>query len=102
MVDCPDNGPYPEPFARAHQPVEGTLPLVRPAYDLEGHAEFIHNCNGVLDKTVLRNRYEWPLTGPESCDGWSYDGYTDTVSPSINCLVCGTHGYWVNGEWQPA
>jgi len=25
-----------------------------------------------------------------------------TVSPSINCLGCGTHGFITNGEWVPA
>ena len=24
----------------------------------------------------------------------------DTISPSILCHNCGTHGYWTNGEWK--
>lgn len=35
--------------------------------------------------------------------GWIVES-TDplTVSPSINCLNCGTHGWWRDGQWVGA
>lgn len=31
---------------------------------------------------------------------WSWNQETDSVSPSLSCSACGTHGFWTNGAWR--
>jgi len=60
--------------------------------DKWGYFLFIHDCKD----EQAEQRYL--SVGNE---GWSYDPLTNTVSPSIHCMGCGTHGHWTNGEWRP-
>jgi Family of unknown function (DUF6527) len=65
------------------------LPGVEVAEDGQG-VEFIHVCTSFVRRARL----------PLGADGWSWDPETQTVSPSIHCLTCDTHGFWENGKWR--
>jgi len=57
-----------------------------------GYFRVIHDCGGALRTSVL----------PVGEEGWQWDAEVGTVSPSIHCLGCGTHGFWREGAWVPA
>ena len=68
--------------------------LPRVERDEDGTAHFLHVCS--WGKEVLA---VLPTTG----DGWTWteDG---GLTPSIQCLGCDTHGFWVGGDvpaWRP-
>lgn len=31
---------------------------------------------------------------------WSWDEAANSVTPSLHCIGCGTHGLWTNGVWR--
>jgi hypothetical protein len=64
-----------------------SLPCVKWTDD---RPEFVHQCVDGVGGTLL----------PSS--GWWWDQGTDTVTPSVHCAMCGTHGFWTNGQWVPA
>jgi hypothetical protein len=64
-----------------------------------GHFWFWHMCKEIdSDYEPVRQSSLLPINS----QGWSYDAETDTVEPSIQCLGCGTHGWWREGKWIPA
>lgn len=63
------------------------------AHERRDRFVFIHECvNHTKRTTVL----------PVGRSSWTWDPEAGTVSPSIHCESCGTHGYWESGEWRPA
>jgi Family of unknown function (DUF6527) len=60
--------------------------------DKWGYFLFVHDCK----EKDNHSRYL-----PISPDGWQFDPLSNTVTPSIQCLVCNVHGFWTNGEWRP-
>lgn len=68
-------------------------PRVEPSADWPGRFVFIHECVNRMKRTSVL-----PV-GPSS---WTWDPDTSTVTPSIRCESCGTHGFWQCGEWRPA
>lgn len=46
---------------------------------------------------------EVPCGIPIRASGWSVSSWDPlTVTPSLRCLGCGTHGFITNGRWEPA
>jgi hypothetical protein len=55
---------------------------------------FIHICTGGQTRTTQLPR------GPSGWE-WTADG---GITPSIQCMSCNTHGFWVGGDtpyWRP-
>ena len=71
---------------------DGNLPRVERDPD-DNHPVFFHRCKD-RDPEFERIGGKLPL-GP---DGWQWqpDG---SLVPSINCLECGTHGFWTANGW---
>jgi hypothetical protein len=78
-----------------------STPHVLPHDDGE-HFWWFHDCKTSMPDgqwhAPCRRETMLPL-GP---DHWSYDPAADTVSPSILCHLCKTHGFWQNGQWRQA
>jgi hypothetical protein len=55
----------------------------------DGDPVWIHQCKRHLDEYRLNRR-------------WSWDREANTVTPSLACSYCGTHGFWKNGKWKAA
>lgn len=68
-----------------------SLPDPRVEWDGD-RPEFVHVCNGVPTREPI----------PLRSGGWTADRADDSVSPSIDCRACGTHGFWTAGEWRTA
>lgn len=76
----------------------------------ENHPEmnfiFVHDCLTYLDEgselTPLADEHRaLPLEGVGR-RGWVWVGEPGkTIHPSIDCGRCGTHGFWIDGEWRP-
>ncbi|MBX4168022.1 hypothetical protein K3M35_04990 [Rhodococcus sp. DMU2021] len=70
-----------------------TEPRIEPDPEREGRAVlWRHECNGAVVDGAL----------PVGPGGWNYDPAADTLSPSIWCHTCDTHGFWVSGRWRAA
>lgn len=50
---------------------------------------WVHPCTDGTERVTL------PL-GPQR---WQGDRVNDTVTPSLSCSRCDTHGWWTNGMW---
>ncbi len=71
---------------------------------------FIHDCLTYLSSKPGSpthpvgdpdQRRALPLDGPGR-SGWVWIGEPGkTIHPSIDCRRCGTHGFWIDGEWRP-
>lgn len=59
-------------------------------YWLDGRPRWFHMCDGIGCDSGLPNTR------------WKLDEATDTISPSLHCTACGTHGFWTNGAWRNA
>jgi hypothetical protein len=70
--------------------VSEQLPRVERHEDGE-HPVFFHDCAGTVRHTIL----------PIGQQGWTWQD-DDTLTPSVHCHTCGTHGWWRNGEWERA
>ena len=68
------------------------IPWVEPD-ERTGHFRFIHACTGGMKRISVL---------PIGEEGWQWDQEADTVTPSIHCLGCETHGFWREGKWVPA
>ena len=76
-----------------------SAPHVLP-HDDGAHFWWIHDCWDYLGERGARREGEQQVLLPVGPNGWSYDTATDTVSPSLLCGRCGTHGFWENGQWR--
>ena len=74
-----------------------TLPRVKQVFHEEtdrGVLVFVHQCldDDAPSEAVIRiGRRGWHIDQREPL----------TLSPSIRCPRCGTHGYWQHGTWHP-
>ena len=39
------------------------------------------------------------ITLPLGANRWQAERVADTVTPSLSCSTCGTHGWWTGGMW---
>ncbi len=83
-------------------PPDADKPLPRVERDPDdGHPVFFHRCTAPwLDDSSEFSRIGGKL--PLGPDGWQWqpDG---SLTPSIECLECGTHGFWrVDAGWVSA
>ena len=76
-------------------------PHVLPHDDGE-HFWWFHTCWQYVSAEGSREPADRETVLPLGPDGWAYDAAADTVSPSILCRRCGTHGFWENGNWRAA
>lgn len=68
---------------------------------------FIHDCLTHIDGEAAQrltpppaDRRVLPLEGLGR-RGWVWIGEPGkTIHPSIDCSRCGTHGFWIDGEWR--
>lgn len=71
---------------------------MNPSFKLDDdgiHFEFTHQCKSRVDTSILPNAYDagsWKVVQQEPL----------TVTPSINCTECGTHGFITEGKWVKA
>lgn len=77
----------------------GTGPHVLP-HDDGVHFWWFHWCWDYLGERGARRDRVTETMLAVGGEGWAYDPVTDTVSPSILCGRCGTHGFWENGSWR--
>lgn len=77
-----------------------SLPSFSLGYEgFEGHVLWEHDCvnsagNAFRSETILPYR---------SSDGWVLVTEEPmTVTPSVLCKTCNTHGFITNGKWTPA
>lgn len=69
----------------------------------EDHFRFIHDClefAGLGQMPVVATDRGRLLPLGES--GWVWTSDKKSLLPSIQCLRCGTHGFWTDGEWVKA
>lgn len=65
------------------------------------HFEWSHDC--IAHMGGENRPYRSEVTMPHSGGTWRVvQAEPLTVTPSIHCLACGTHGWITNGEWIPA
>ena len=70
----------------------------------------VHDCHdldlvdGKLQQTPTPGDVRYlPLQTETRQAGWSWVGEPgQTITPSIHCERCGTHGWWRDGAWQTA
>lgn len=63
------------------------------------HFEWSHTCRG----QITGEPFDDVTTMPHSGGTWQVVQVEPlTVTPSINCTACGTHGWIRNGQWVPA
>jgi hypothetical protein len=55
----------------------------------DGRPVWVHPCSDGTERITL----------PLGANLWQADQPTDTVSPSLSCDRCGTHGWWTSGQW---
>lgn len=67
---------------------------------------FVHDCHdldlvdGTLKQTPTPGDTRYLPLGER---GWSWVGEPgQTLTPSIHCERCGTHGFWTDGQWVKA
>jgi hypothetical protein len=85
-----------------------SLPVPRCEIGDEDTFVFVHNCLTYLNGEALQHptplvgdRRSLPLEGLGR-PGWAWVGEPGkTIHPSIDCRRCGTHGFWIEGEWRP-
>lgn len=66
--------------------------------DEDGHPVWVHYCSATSPAFDPVARVTLPL-GPQGWE-WTDDG---GLTPSIRCVNCGAHGFWMGGEqphWQ--
>lgn len=73
-------------------------PYVLPHDDGE-HFWWFHLCWDYLGEQGARRDRVTETMLPLGGDGWKYDKTTDTITPSILCHRCETHGWWSYGKW---
>ncbi|MHA4848568.1 hypothetical protein L1080_003355 [Rhodococcus sp. MSC1_016] len=61
----------------------------------QGVVIFRHRCTDWSFENFGTAEARLPLGG----SGWQLVD-ENTISPSILCHNCGTHGYWTDGEWR--
>lgn len=68
------------------------------------HILWSHECNYEdLDGSLWHADTMLPVGDPTHRWAWNVDQVEPlTVSPSILCRSCNTHGFWRNGGWVPA
>jgi hypothetical protein len=69
-------------------------PRILPDVDHEGYVLWVHECTEG-NRPVYGSL---PINVPH---GWQYDADADTLTSSVLCKSCGTHGFWTNGRWKP-
>lgn len=66
---------------------------------------FVHDCHdldlvdGKLQQTPTPGDVRYLPLGPEM---WLWNTDHTSITPSIHCERCGTHGWWRDGAWQTA
>ncbi len=84
-----------------------TLPASLPRCEVgdENTFVFVHDCLTYLGETTElspdpASRRSLPLSS-SGHSGWVWIGEPGrTIHPSIDCGRCGTHGFWIDGEWR--
>lgn len=55
----------------------------------DGRPVWLHPCTTSTERVTL----------PLGAHLWQGDQANDTVTPSLLCDRCGTHGWWTGGQW---
>jgi hypothetical protein len=76
-------------------------PHVLPCDDGD-HFWWFHDCWDYLGENGARRDRETETLLPLGPNGWQYCPASNSVTPSILCYRCGTHGFWTVGRWHPA
>lgn len=71
------------------EPGEAEVTTPRIDWDDMGRPRWVHRCGNSTSDSLL------PL-GP---DRWEASIVMNTITPSLYCPLCRTHGFWVNGAW---
>lgn len=66
-------------------------------------AKFFHTCSPTHDREIEEEIGHQLPTQPQFPKGWAW-GPDDSLTPSVHCLDCGTHGWWkgTTQGWVPA
>lgn len=76
-------------FVMSEVRIEAAPGTPKVTWDDFGRPHFVHLCQGALCDESL----------PSGDNGWKADIVLNTVWP-LGCPLCGTHGFWVNGQWR--
>lgn len=79
-------------FVMSEVRIEAVPGAPKVTWDDLGRPRFVHLCHGSLRDEPL----------PSGDNGWTADIVFNSVCPSLDCPTCGTHGFWVNGQWRNA